>query len=399
MADDAINNGPVELSDWWRRHRARLFAAPALLLLWAGLLLSASWLRDVFTPLIIAVLLAFIFNPAVTRAERLGIPRSVSISGLYLLLLVPLLVVFYYFGPVLLDELITESNLLAEQIRAFKDRLRRFLEQFPYLAGLLLDQREGDRLGSGLPEVPEPLRGGPEGLLSRWSLLMQTVLGFLLNKGWLGVLLAGILLVGFYLFFLLRHWNDMIAAVDRHVPARFRDPFVRTARRVDMMMSDFFRGRLPIMLVVGTLTAGGLRACDVPYSVLIGFLTGLASLVPVLPLVLGFVPACISAYVHHETAPEGPWPWTATAAAVFLGIYFLDRCILTPLAQGRRRGLHPVSVVLALLIGFQVAETFGLLAALPTAALLKVVIAEFVLPPLRELAEPRTVDPTEHPNV
>jgi predicted PurR-regulated permease PerM len=212
--------------------------------------------------------------------------------------------------------------------------------------------------------------------------MAQTVLGFLLSRGWLGVLTTGTLLTGFYLFFFLWRFNEMPAAVQAHIPRAMRAPALRMAARLDAMMGDFFRGRVPIMIAVGLLTAGALRACSVQYGVLIGVATGIAGLVPVLPLAVGFVPTVVSAYVSSA----GSWEWVAAAAGVFLGIQLLDARVLTPLIQGRRSGLHPVSVVLSVLIGYHTAETFGVLVALPTACLVKVVFTEFILPPLRELA-------------
>lgn len=392
MADDRDNTGPLTLTEWWARYRGRLLLAPALLLLWAVVLMLASWLREVFAPLILAGLLAYIFNPVITRMQRIGLPRVLGIAGLYLLLLVPLLMLVYFAGPGLLRELGRESNGLAAAVQEFKERLRDYLAQYSHLPGWIIDPREGDGgAGTRPPDadamMPEHLVPENRDLLSSWTGLMQTILGFLLTKGWLGVLTTGTLLVGFYLFFLLLRWNEMAASIERHLPRPFRDPCLRAARRMDHMMAGFFRARLPIMLTVGLLTAGGLQACGASFSVLIGTLTGVATLVPVLPMVVGFVPSCISAYVSNADGGN-PWAWTGVAAGLFLGVQVLEAWVLTPLVQGRRSGLHPMMVVLCLLIGAQTADAFGVLVSLPTACLVQVIFLEFVLPPLRRLAEP-----------
>jgi predicted PurR-regulated permease PerM len=383
MADDRTE--PPPLSEWWARHRGRLLAAPALLGAWAVLLLLAGWLREVSTPLVIALLLAYILNPAVTRLERFGLPRALGIAGLYLLLLGPVLMLVYFAGPGLLRDLIDESNGLAAALQEFKKNLRDFLDRYPDLGRMVFGRAEESGTSGAFPGGPGP--GGPlpgdlEPWIAGWPVLLQTVLGFLVDRGWLGGLTSGTFLTGFYLFFLLWRFNDAVAAVDAHVPRQFRGPVVRTARRVDRMMAGLLRGRLPIMLAVGLLTAGGLRACQAHYSMLIGLAVGAATLVPALPLLVGFVPSVVSAYVSNG----GSWEWAAAAGGVMLGIQYLESAVLSPAVQGRRNTLHPMTVILSLLIGVQIGGTFGLLVALPTACLAKVIVTEFVLPPLRKLA-------------
>ncbi|KPK49623.1 MAG: hypothetical protein AMK72_04075, partial [Planctomycetes bacterium SM23_25] len=75
------------------------------------------------------------------------------------------------------------------------------------------------------------------------------------------------------------------------------------------------------------------------------------------------------------------------AAAVFVIVQTLEGWVLTPLVQGKAVGLHPVTLTVALLVGYNVLGLFGLIAAVPLASSVKILAREFVLPKVEELAD------------
>jgi len=124
-------------------------------------------------------------------------------------------------------------------------------------------------------------------------------------------------------------------------------------RQIDAAISAFLRGRILICAAVGVLTAAGLAIVGVPYWYLIGVATGLAGVVPFMPIFVGLIPAVLVA-----------WP--------FMPIFV---------------GLHPVTLTVALLVGYKVLGLFGLIAAVPLASTVKILAREFVLPKVEELAD------------
>jgi predicted PurR-regulated permease PerM len=188
-------------------------------------------------------------------------------------------------------------------------------------------------------------------------------------------------LTAIYLFFFLISFDRMIEWVRRCLPARHKARIEAVASRVDAAISAFLRGRLIVCLCVGALTALGLWIFGVPYWYLIGVATGIAGIVPYLPIFVGLAPAMLAAWFNTGNV------WTVVAAVgVFTVVQGLEGWVLTPLIQGRAVGLHPVTLMVALLLGYEMLGLFGMIAAVPLASTVKILAQEFLMPEVEELA-------------
>jgi predicted PurR-regulated permease PerM len=102
---------------------------------------------------------------------------------------------------------------------------------------------------------------------------------------------------------------------------------------------------------------------------LIGSLAGLVSFVPYLGFIVGILVAGIAAMLQFQDVTY----------LFYVGIVFgvgqiAESFLLTPLLVGDRIGLHPVAVIFAVMAGGQLFGFFGILLALPIAAVLMVML-------------------------
>jgi len=216
-----------------------------------------------------------------------------------------------------------------------------------------------DRVLAGISTSADAREGLLKGALATLKQAGTGLLTFLWN---LQGFVFGVGLTAFYLFFFLMNFDRVVAAVRRRLPGKYR------------------------CVVVGVLTAVGLAIVGVPYWYLIGVVTGLAGIVPYLPIFVGLAPAMLVAWFDAGSG----WA-VAGAAAVYVVVQGLEGWVLTPLIQGRAVGLHPITLMVALLVGYEVFGLFGLIAAVPLASTVKILAKEFVLPKVDELAhEPPT---------
>jgi predicted PurR-regulated permease PerM len=193
------------------------------------------------------------------------------------------------------------------------------------------------------------------------------------------------ILIPLYTFFFLWNFNDLVGAVRDHLPAAYRPTVVRIAGTIDRAIADFFRGRVLVCLLVGLLTGIGWWIVGVRYSLFLGALAGALSLVPFIRI-LALPPAIIFAYLNAlERDVNWVWP-VVLAASVFFLVDFIESCFVTPYITRRSSGLHPVSTVVALLIGGELAGFLGVLLAIPAASTLKSLAQEYLLPEIRALA-------------
>lgn len=332
-------------------------------------LLLAVWLlgyltlklSSIITPLVAGLALAYILNPPITWLERQrNVSRFVSVTtGLAILVIVVALLTFALAIQLLAlgQDLPTYWNKFLEWINA----------QFPTLVGSLnaneltkLAGQHGATLGGRL-----------------FGLATTT-----LSNVW--YYLTVIVLVPLYTFFFLIEFNQMTRVVRDHLPNDYRDTIVRVVSTIDRAIAAFFRGRVVVSTIVGVLSGLGWMIVGINHSLLLGAAVAVLNLVPFLSIAV-LPAAVIIAYVG--VGPDEGWAMPVMGAmAVYLVAQAIESFVLTPAIEAKASGLHPVTTVIALLIGGQIAGLLGMLLAIPIASTLKSLGAEYVLPEIRRLA-------------
>jgi len=375
----------------WRRHRTEILIALGV----AILVTIIVAFRQILTPLAVALALAYVLNPAMRWAERHRIPRGLAATLLFLLLFVlfvlvvlfalpPLAVQLYEFGVTVIGEPKADTELgfqdlngngvwdkgylpaLVEWVRGVAERLQ---------AG---ESTWFDRFLAGLSASADARQGLLKGTLNTLQQAGTGILQFLWN---LQGFVFGVGLTAFYLFFFLMNFDRIVEAVRKRLPGKYRGRIKDVAAKIDAAVNAFLRGRILVCLVVGVLTSVGLAIVRVPYWYLIGVVTGLAGIVPYLPIFVGLAPAMLVAWLDTGSV------WVVVGAAgVYVVVQGLEGWVLTPLIQGRAVGLHPVTLMVALLVGYELFGLFGLIAAVPLASTVKILAKEFVLPEVERLA-------------
>ncbi|MBU0616341.1 MAG: AI-2E family transporter, partial [Planctomycetes bacterium] len=204
--------------------------------------------------------------------------------------------------------------------------------------------------------------------------------------------LSLVVLLPLYTFFFLLRFNQIVQRIHDHLPSTGRPTAIRVVTTIDGAISSFFRGRLLICLAVGTLTGLGWLCVGVPYNLALGALAGTLNLIPFMS-VLAVPPALILTYLQ-ATETGGDWVVAVSlVVVVYVAVQAIESFVLTPTIQAKASGLHPITTVIALLIGGQLAGLLGMLLAIPVTSTLKSLVAEYVLPEVRRLAESNEDEP------
>lgn len=382
------------------RHWARfvLIAAAILLLLWIAFLL-----RTVLTPLLAALALAYIFNPLITHLQRWHIRRIVSVTLLYIVMTTLLLTA----GVVLTGRVISQATDLRDQFPVYVDAATDWLRRNPYLqpadvlsgwvgvpsAASAPASQEAPAVSSLLTSQPASAPATDDFWLSLKPVIREHGLAALnatvafMQKAFFNAytLLALLVLVPMYTFFFLWRFNDIVAAVRAHLPAAYRDGIVHVCRTIDQAIADFFRGRLVVCVLIGLCLGMGWQMIGLKKGLLLGLFAGVLNLVPFMS-VFALIPALFLAFTQAASAGH---PWAAPVLltmGVFVAVQALESFALSPLIESQANGLHPITTVVALLIGAEAAGLLGMLLAIPVASTLKTLATQFLLPPIRRLA-------------
>lgn len=329
-----------------QRRLLRLVLAPAVLIL-VG---TVVWLLGTtLLPFVVAGLLAVLLSPLVERMHRWGLPRPVAAvamtAGVVLLLAGVLAAIL---------------PLLAREVADLSTRLPDLLSEVYWWLRL----RAGDALDL-------PSQAALKEQFSGMVMPAREYVSNLLSYG-LG-LFSAILLVfvtPFLTAYLLADWPRVIERSRRLLPRRSAPTIGAMMGDMQAQLGAFIRGQLLIVLWQGILHATGLMLIGLQFGLMIGILTGLSALVPVIGNLTMFAVAMITAVIQFTT--PGP---ILGVIAIYTVSQLLETTVLTPWLIGERVRLHPVWVIFALLIGGSLFGLVGALLAMPVAAILRVLFA------------------------
>jgi len=321
---------------------------------WLLWLAAGAWLvyllSPILTPFVVAALLAYLGDPLVDRLEARRLPRSVAVSVVFTVILGLMVLALL----VLVPRVESQVSKLVIKLPVYLEWMKENL--LPHLAAILPEdalQLDSERLREALADHWSQAGGLLAGV---WFSVSASGLALL---GWL----ANLVLIPVLTFYLLRDWDVLMAAIQTLLPRGSAAVWTRLARESDEVLGAFLRGQVLVMFALGVIYTTGLWLVGLDFALLIGMVAGLVSFVPYLGLVVGILIAGVAAVLQFKGFGELP-----AVAAVFIVGQLLEGTVLTPRLVGERIGLHPVAVIFAVMAGGQLYGFFGILLALPVAA-------------------------------
>jgi predicted PurR-regulated permease PerM len=151
------------------------------------------------------------------------------------------------------------------------------------------------------------------------------------------------------------------------MPRKWRNFLIGTGREINLILSNFIQGQLLTALIVGIMESIGLMLIHAKYPVVMGMVGGIFNIIPYFGPFLGAIPAVAVSLIDSPLKAL----WTAL---VFTIVQQIDNAFISPKIIEGRLGLHPVTTILAVLVGGEFAGILGMLVAVPIAAIVKVII-------------------------
>jgi predicted PurR-regulated permease PerM len=312
-------------------------------------------IRIVFPPLAVALILVYVLNPIVSRLAR-RMPRIVAALITYVVVLTLVGVGLSYLIPIVADQVTGFARSLPGLVGRFVESLdsmaRRFNFRIDTEAALNAQSQRAvlDYLGS---------------LLS----LTRGVFHFVL------VIILGPILA----FYLVVDLPKIRRGIVSMVPERRRAGFLSVMEKLGRAVGGFFRGQLLVSVFVGLASAIVLWMVGLPYWAVVGMITGLFNLIPLIGPWIGGIVAAFIAFT--AVAPTGGmlhldpgWPLAIGSGIGLAVVQQIDNHILSPNIVARTVKLHPVTVMLALLAGGTLLGLWGMLLAVPTVAAMKILL-------------------------
>ncbi len=303
---------------------------------------------------LMGAIVAFVLSPGVKRLHQAGIPKPLAILMVYIAVLGALSIVGYFLFTPLIDQIKTLTNDLPKQLDKMQPQVNKWLNA--------LDKwLQKEKLGS-LDKVKAQasayVTSFGSDVVNNLTTLVQASFNFLVN-------LVLTLVIAFYLLLDGERLKERLYEL---VPDSQLSRVGFVEATINEVLGGYLRGQLLMGLTIGTMAGVGTALLGVQYPVLIGVLSAILELIPMLGPWLSSMPAVAIAALSGN-----PWPLTFWVALYFLLIQQLESNVIGPRITGHAVGLHPLGALMALLVGIELDGIIGALFAVPVAGMLYVI--------------------------
>jgi predicted PurR-regulated permease PerM len=332
------------------RVRTILTVLALVIAVWA-LLHIVSIARHVVVWFLIALFLALAINPLVERIQGRGLGRGLASGIAFLLVLLVLVLV----GALFIPTLVRNVNNFVDAVPGYVDDLTKgrgrlgFLETKYHVVEKVREQVE---------------KGGAKRLLGLSGAAVA------ITRGVLNIV-VGVVTVTFLTFFMLLEGPQWINRLYGLLPPQSQPRWRKVGEDIYRTVGGYVTGNLLISLIAGTLTTFVLLLMGVPYAVALGLVVAILDLIPLAGATIAAIIIGTVAFLHSIVA--------GIVLVVFFIVYQqVENHVLQPLVYGRTVQLSPLAVLLAVLVGAEIAGVLGALAAIPVAGAIQVVLVDFL---------------------
>lgn len=303
-------------------------------------------IEDTFYTIIISLILAYFLNPLVNFFERKGLNRIFATLLVYLIILGTIVILSISVLPRTgreLRRLATNFPLYITSVTNWFSSLylnySSTMEEMPEL--LTTIQKI---VSQNVEKIQANLANGIESFVKIIVGMFTRIISWILTP--------------ILTFYFLMDKDHFIKKLKSSIPKKNKEETLYLFSQIDTALSEFIRGRLLMAVAVGIATTIFLFLMGIEFAIVIGFITGVADIIPYIGPFLGFVPAVIFAFI------AGP------IKAVWVGVFFIliqwvENNILGPKILGKSTGMHPLTVLLSIIVGGTIFGVMGMLLSVP----------------------------------
>ena len=310
----------------------------------------------VVSPIFIGLLIAWLFEPLVTKLEKKKVPRIAGCILVYVLLFGLLFGISYLFLPSLLG-----------QVKDFIGAAPSIFEDLTNFALKLVETVDPN----GLVNISE-LKAEITDVISKFGMsIISDIPKYIvaiskgLISGGLNFILG--LMIGFYLLFDIHKVNK---AIKKMIPKDWIESYDDLTNRINTSLRSYVQGVLTIMLIVFITQTIGLTLAGLEAPIVFALFCALTDIIPYFGPYIGGIPAVIVGFTIS------PITGICVLIAIII-VQLLENNFYQPLIMGHTMKLHPVTIMLGLLVFEHFFGIIGMVIATPVIASIKIIF-EFI---------------------
>lgn len=302
-------------------------------------------LLDLILVVLTAVVIASAIEPATRWFGRYKVPRIPAVIIMYGLVTLVVTGVFYFFIPPLLDDATQLARVLPGYVESFA-----VPDRFLGTKAIVGDLSQTISLEQVVTQAKVAISGLSGGVFEAINLVFGGALSFFL-----------IVIISFYLGVQENGISSFLRLV---TPIKQQEYVVDLWTRSQAKIGRWFQGQMLLGLIIGILVYLGLTILQVPYAFLLAILAALFEIIPVFGPILAAIPAIILGFVDGGIS-LGLW-----TVGLYLIIQQFENHLIYPLVVRKVVGVPPLLVILALIVGANLAGFLGVILSVPMAAAL-----------------------------
>ncbi len=316
------------------------------------------FVSTLFFPIIISGFLYFLLNPVVNFLQARKLPRTIAIIIIYLIIIGLIVLVIGSLVPIISKQVTALFNDLptyAQRTRIYIENLSSS-QQFKWVMNQ--DYVPIENLERSLMEfantIPDRVTNGISNVFSLVANITVTIVT-----------------VPFLLFYMFKDGGRFPAAISKFLPLSYRSEGLKTLKETGETLAAYIQGQVTVALFVGTLAFIGYMIIDLPYALVLALIVAVTNIIPYVGPFLGGAPAVLIALFDS--------PAKAILAIIVIAVaQQVEGNILSPLILGKRLDTHPATIIILLLVAGNLAGILGMILAIPTYAVVKTIVMNFV---------------------
>ena len=352
----------------WALRSSKAWTVVGILLLIAAATTGLVFILEALIPFIWGGFIAFLVRPIVVLFQR-RMSRGLAVATTFLLILV----VSILLAVLLVPQLVANLQSFAQELPGKVQQVRANVAVVSDTLNLP-------------PAVKSVIATATDSMAEEFRAGMQSIVQFMLAAGGAAVGLGFDIFLGFIIAIWMMLGGSTLSKWSLSVlPPTWRDGAWEIGSSFDKSFGGFIRGSVIDMSILFAGCAVGFYAIGLPYSTFLALIVGLLGVIPFVGSILGGLIAIVVGFTVSPTVG------VMTTVVVLVMEQLVDSFI-EPIVMGKSVKLHPLAILFSLMVGGAVAGVFGMLIAIPTAAVSYTAYLYFarksgMLEPAMELAE------------
>ncbi len=338
------------VNEWYQRH----FADPQVAILALLLILGSTIILlagDILTPILAAIVIAYLLDGAVHWLRLFKVPRFISIVITFSVFIFLVLISLIILAPLIIRQAIQLMREIPSMLAQGQATIMQLPEKYPTIVS-------EKQIGDIMTRVQSQVADISQKVVEFSFASVVDLLSFMVY----------LVVVPLLVFFFLKDKEKIIVWFTNFMP-RDRALVTTVWDEVNGKIAGYVRGKFMEILIIWVITYISFLLIGINYALLLSFVVGISVLIPYVGAALVTVPVAMVAYFQWGYGSEMMY-----ALIVYGIIQFLDGNLLVPLLFSEMVNIHPAAIIGAVLIFGELWGIWGVFFAIPLATVIHAVI-------------------------